>query len=140
MHAAAAYADDMPNTPTNTAGRVVDEDTTSDERTYALFMHFSVLGHLVLPLLAAIIPAAMWAVKRDDSPFLDDHGREAFNFHMSLIIYHLVLIPVVILTLGIGAILYVALNALALVGMIFAVNAASRGEYYRYPMTLRFLH
>ena len=45
-----------------------------------------------------------------------------------------------VLTCGVGALLYVGIYVLGLVGMIMAVMAANRGEYFRYPATIRLIH
>jgi hypothetical protein len=123
--------------PVNARGRAYDPDATDDERTYALFMHLTLLGHVVVSLLAIIAPVIMWQVKKDQSPFLDDHGREAVNFQLSLIILSILLIPIGIITCSAGFFLYIPLYVLAIVGMIQAAIAANRGEFYRYPMTFR---
>jgi len=128
-----------PAPPVNERGRAYDPDATDDERTYALFMHLTLLGHVVLSLLAIIAPVIMWQIKKEQSPFLDDHGREAVNFQLSLIILSILLIPIGILTCSAGFFLYIPLYILALVGMIQASIAANRGEFYRYPMTFRFV-
>ncbi len=132
----AAHEEHRPP-PVNERGRAYDPDATDDERTYALFMHLTLLGHVVLPLIAIGAPIIMWQIKKDQSPFLDDHGREAVNFQLSLIILSILLIPIGIITCSAGFFLYIPLYVLALVGMIQAAQAANRGEFYRYPMTFR---
>lgn len=116
--------------------RHVDPDATPDRRTYALFTHLSLLlvhfGVMVIP------PLVLWLIKRKESHFIDDHGREAVNFHISLLIYALastLLVPVC----GIGIVGWVATYLLGIVGMILGAAAANRGEYFRYPATIRFL-
>ena len=94
---------------------------------------------LFLPIIAAII---MWQIKKSESPFLDDHGREATNFQISMAIYTVVLIPLLILiTCGLALILTIPaailLLVLNIVGCVLAAKAAHRGEYYRYPMSIR---
>lgn len=130
--------------PVNAQGNAFDPDATSDERTYALFMHLSLLAHIPLSLLAIIIPIIMWSVKKDESPFLDDHGREAVNFQITLIIYSVLFailaVPIGFLTCGVGFLLAFFPYILGLVGMIKAAIAANRGEFYRYPMNIRFIH
>ena len=96
------------------------------------------------PLQIAI---AMWQIKKKDSPFVDDHGREAVNFQLSLILYSFALPAIAaiigVLTLGVGFLLMLPAIALpfvlGLVGMIMGMIAANRGEYFRYPMTIRFI-
>lgn len=124
-------------------GRAYDPDATSDERTYALFMHLSLLAHIVLSIIAIAIPIVMWAVKKNESPFLDDHGREAINFQISLLIWSIIFtvlaIPLAIITCGVGVIVAFVPYIVGIIGMIQASVAANRGEFYRYPMTFRFL-
>lgn len=112
----------------------------AEVRSYATFNHIVPLvahlgGPFIIPLVAAII---MWQIKKDQSPFLDDHGREAANFQLSLLIYAVLVIPIAaIITCGLGALLAIPLLILNIVGCVMAAKAAHRGEYYRYPMSIR---
>lgn len=116
--------------------RVVDEQTESWEQTYATVTHLTLLAHsILLPIVPALV---MWLIKKDESSFVDDHGREAVNFQITLVLYALISFPL-IWVCGIGAVLLVVAYVLGIVGMVLASLAAGRGEYYRYPMTLRFL-
>jgi uncharacterized Tic20 family protein len=115
-----------------------DEGAVSNERTYAAVMHAGVYAYALSFPLAFLIPMIMWLVKRNDSPFLDDHGKEALNFHISLVIYILISIP--LLFFGVGFILLMLVIPLWwLITPIFAIVAATRGEFYRYPMCLRLI-
>ncbi len=127
----------MGTMPTVTAEpRYVDSTGEKWERTYATFQHLTLL---VAPaaLLGAIAAVVMWLLKREESPFLDDHGKESVNFQISIVIYSIAagaLTPVII-----GIPLVAAVVILALIGMVKAARAAHRGEYFRYPMCLRLL-
>lgn len=133
------------------------EDPTADNgsRTYAMFMHIvSALSVIdvsgVVLLIATFI---MWRVKRKDSPFIDDHGREVVNFQISLYILFLAgLIGLAILTVVLSVVtmgLYAAIGwlpfvlgaaflwVLRLVGTVRGAIAANKGEIYRYPMCVR---
>lgn len=129
--------------PVNARGRAYDPDATDDERTYALFLHLSLLGHLVAPVIVIAAPIIMWAIKKDESPFLDDHGREAINFQISLIIWSVIFgvvsVPLGFITCGVGFAVAFVPTVLGLIGMIQASVAGNRGEFYRYPMSFRFL-
>lgn len=125
--------------PVNEFGRAYDPDASVDERSYALWMHLSLLAHLVISVFAIAIPIIMWQVKKEESSFLDDHGREALNFQITLVIYTICLVPIAVCTLGVGAVLILGIYILAIIGMIQASTAANRGEFYRYPMTMRFV-
>ncbi len=135
--------EEHPAPPVNERGRAYDPDATDDERTYALLMHLSLLAHMVLTIIAFGIPLIMWLVKKEESPFLDDHGREAVNFQISLliwsIIFTVVAIPLSVITCGVGVVVAFVPTVVAIVGMIQASIAANRGEFYRYPMTFRFV-
>lgn len=131
-----------------------DENATPSERTYAVFNHLAGLTSLIsggVPGISLIAVLIMWRIKCKESEFLDDHGREAVNFQLSLIAYILMGMLAaaifVIITLTIGTVLVVpaaalgalALIALNLIGTIRGAMAANRGEYYRYPMCIRFI-
>lgn len=114
---------------------------SENDRSYAMFQHLVPLiahlgGPIVVPIIAAVI---MWQIKKDQA-FLDDHGREATNFQISMALYTLVIIPILtIATCGILAVLYIPLIALNIYGSVRAAMAANKGEYVRYPMCLRLI-
>jgi uncharacterized protein len=121
----------------NGKGRLVDPHAQEWERTYAMFTHLALISiHFGLAIVPTLI---MWLVKRDKSPFVDDHGREAMNFQISLLVYALAALVLSIVTCGAGMVLYIPIYILGIVGMILASVAANKGQYYRYPMTIRFL-
>lgn len=118
--------------------RYTDADATSDQRTIAIVMHLSTYAYVVFPLAFAI-PLVLWLVKREESPFLDDHGREALNFHISLVLYILLSIPLV-LAFGLGLVLLIfVIPVCSLIFPALAAYAASKSEYYRYPATIRLI-
>lgn len=132
--------------------RLLDPDADAAQRSYASLNQLVGLLTLVdgLGLLAFIGTIIMWRVKADESPFLDDHGREATNAQISWFLLLMgggvVFGLFVLVTIGIGVIalpfflLYVLfLLVLRVVTVIRAAIAAHRGEYYRYPMTIRFI-
>lgn len=131
--------DAAPDYPVNGRGRVYDPTVADDDRTWAALMHLALLAHVILTFVAFAIPLVMWLVKKDKSAFIDDHGVEAVNFQISLAVLSILLIPIGIITCSAGFFLYIPLYVLALVGMVQATIAANRGEFYRYPMTFRFI-
>tara|TARA_E500000318_G_scaffold99810_1_gene102088 strand:- start:227 stop:613 length:387 start_codon:yes stop_codon:yes gene_type:complete len=122
----------------NEKGRYVVENVTHDDRTYSTLMHLSILAHSLLPVIAFAIPLVMWLVKKDESAYIDDHGREAVNFQISLGLYNIIASILIFVLIGIP--LLIALQIFSIVVMIFAAMAANRGELYRYPVTIRFLN
>jgi uncharacterized Tic20 family protein len=107
---------------------------TSEERTWALSAH---IGSLVAAWFAMgfLAPLLVLLVKGGSSPFVRRHAVESLNFQISLLIY---LIGSAILWLIIvGIFLTVALGVFALVVIVLGTMAASNGQDYRYPLTIR---
>ena len=138
----------MSDFDTRAQQRIVDHDATPAERTYAMWMHLSLLGFFIAPFVIIILPIILWLMKKDKSPFIDDHGKETINFHITLILYSLLLwIPATIVGLmlcGVGIVVTVPAAVLlpwvlGAIGVVQASIAAKHGEYYRYPMTMRFI-
>ena len=78
----------------------------------------------------------IWLLKRDD-PYVDYHAKEALNFNISFLIYGIVATFSIIFLVGLLLLPVVLVSWFVLV--IVAAVKASSGEYYRYPMTLRFI-
>ncbi len=137
MHAAM----DMNADNTGRFGRVRDPGAGESERTYAIFLHLVGLISMlewVTSVVALIITGVMWAIRRKDSAFLDDHGREALNFQITLMIYFV--IGIMLSPIGVGVvILLIGIPLLRLFGCIRGAVAAHHGEFYRYPMCFRFI-
>lgn len=105
------------------------------ERTYAMWTHLLLLAGHFVPIVPSLV---LWLIKREQSAFVDDHGKEAVNFQISIVLY--LVAGVVLSFICIGIPLIMAAYALAIVGMILAAVAANRGEYFRYPMCIRLIH
>ena len=93
-----------------------------------VFLHFP--GHVLGPLI-------VWLAKRDESPELDAHGKEAVNFQLSMLLY--TIISGVFCLVLIGFVFLAILWVLNAVFVIIASIKASDGKFYRYPMTIRFI-
>ena len=93
-----------------------------------VFLHFP--GHVLGPLI-------VWLAKRDESPELDAHGKEAVNFQLSMLLY--TIISGVFCLVLIGFVFLAILWVLNAVFVIIASIQASDGKFYRYPMTIRFI-
>ncbi len=116
-------------------GQIQDGLSTTD-RHWSMWTHLSVLlAFMVVGPLAAVAPLVMWLSRRDASAFIDDHGREVMNMSITG-----VLLFVVGLVTGIGLLVWVVWAIVTLIALIRGAVAASNGEYFRYPMTIRFLN
>lgn len=109
---------------------------SSQERTWGMLCHLSALAGLVMPFGHLIGPLVVWLIKRHEYPFVEDQGREALNFQLSVTIYALVIL---LLTLGvIGFVLIPIFYVYVIVFTIIASVKANDGHAYRYPLTIRF--
>lgn len=117
------------------AGHPLDApSTTPNERTYAMVIHLLLLAGHVVPVVPSLV---MWLVKRDQSAFIDDHGKESVNFQISIVLY--MLVGGITAAFCIGIVIICVAYVLAIVGMIMASVAAHGGRYYRYPMCIRLI-
>jgi hypothetical protein len=119
---------------------------SADERTYTMWMHLGGMltslflnAGLALPFPLVLV-LVLWLVKRDQSKFIDDHGKEALNFQITHVIYSIAIFllgfPTFTLAWWVG---WPFLFILTLVAGIMASRAANEGRYYRYPMCFRFV-
>jgi uncharacterized protein len=134
------------------SGPVIDPDAPPTERTFALWTHLAGLLSIAtasVPLIGLVATLILWRARAEESPFLDDHGREATNFQISLGIYWVagtVLAGVLaVISFGLlapliaaGAVIGpIAMTILTGIGCVRGSIAANKGEYYRYPMCVR---
>lgn len=115
-----------------------DPTIPDDARKTASLLHLSaLLGLLGNGIGFILAPLVIWLLKRDDDPFIDEQGKEAVNFQITMTLAAIV--AGVLIVVGIGLLLL----PLVLIAMVvFPIIAAMRvrdGEPYRYPFTFRFI-
>ena len=137
--------------PLGTGGPRPGQAQANEERNYAMWAHLSALAGLVVPLGNVLGPLIVWSISKDKGPFAAHHGKEALNFQLGVgivafalgvlllfsILFAFLVIPLLFVVLA-----YLALAALAVVALVLAVVAAlaaNRGEWYRYPLAIRFI-
>lgn len=111
--------------------------TTKDDRTMAMLCHLLALAGLVVPFGNVLGPLVLWMVKKDQSWFIDDQGKESVNFQISLTIY--IIVASILMFILIGFLLLPVIGIGGLVLTIMAALKANEGVTYRYPLTLRFI-
>lgn len=144
----------------NTTATLAPAAPVGTERHWAAMAHLSAILLALLTSwmagVAGVVAAlAVWLLKKDDSPFIAGHAREALNFNLSMFLYAcgagalaIALAGATVLTLGIGLVLTLPagiLLALACAGIavtwlvcsVIATIKAWNGETYRYPLTIR---
>ncbi len=109
-----------------------------NERNWAMLCHLSALaGFIGVPYGNVLGPLIVWLLKKNDSPFIDQQGKESLNFHLSIAIYGtLAALSVFIL---IGFVLFPLVYLFGLIYTIIGAIAASDGKQFRYPLTIPFL-
>ena len=112
--------------------------SSSDVRTWCVLCHASALLGLFFHFLGHILgPLVVWLMKRGDSPEIDAYGKESLNFQISMLIYDAVAAILCIILIGIP--ILIGLWVLNTVLVIIASAKAGKGEFYRYPFTIRFI-
>ncbi|HWX67366.1 MAG TPA: DUF4870 domain-containing protein [Rhodanobacter sp.] len=111
---------------------------SAEERQWAMFAHLSALAGLVMPFGSIIGPLVIWLIKKDTMPFVNDQGKEALNFNITVAIAAVVcgLLCIVL----IGFLLLPVLVVLWLVFVIVGTIKANEGTLYRYPFALRLVN
>lgn len=120
---------------------------SAEERNWSVLAHLSPLlawavGGWLINLLG---PLVIWLIKRDVAPFAGEAAREALNFQISISIYAVAALVVTgaiaLATFGLGLLIVIPVLVIAgIFAVVLSLVAAvrvSRGEQYRYPLTLR---
>jgi uncharacterized Tic20 family protein len=133
-----------PQTQENTGGEQTEQPTGEVQQVSAGptevkkdDMNMAMLAHLLAIFTGFLGPLIIWLIKKDDSPYVDRHGKEALNFQITVLLAMIVSGFLSIFCIGL-----VLLPVVWIVDIIFCIIAAvkaSRGEEYRYPVCIRFL-
>ncbi len=114
--------------------------TEDQARGWAMLCHIGTLPALIIPAGNIIVPLVLWIVKKDESDFVDDQGKESLNFQISLTIYLILAGFLAILGMvTISKILMFLVGVFGIICVITATIKAHRGERYRYPFCIRFI-
>ena len=111
--------------------------TNRDENMWAMFCHLSALVGFAIPFGNIIAPLIIWTLKKDEYPHVNDQGKEAINFQLSITVY--ILISVILVFVVIGIPLLIILGIFSLIMTVIAALNANDGNKYRYPFTIRFI-
>ena len=121
--------------------RDLDPPPSRDEKNIAMLAHLLPLLGFLIPGMNIVVPLLIWLTKRNESAFLDHHGREALNFQISLTLLAAIWLALKLIIVGLFFLPLVPLAViLALILMIRAGLKASGGNYYQYPFCVRFVN
>lgn len=129
-----------------------------DERTWGLLVHLGgIIGMAILPTVGNIIGVlVLWLIKRNESKFVDNQGKEAINFQITLSLAAVAVNLVNNIATGFWSLtnfwrhargdFYNVWGWTSLLGVIWLLNVifsiiaavkANNGESYKYPLSLR---
>ncbi|HEY9268497.1 MAG TPA: DUF4870 domain-containing protein [Methylotenera sp.] len=93
------------------------------------------LGGILFSFIPSLI---VWLLKKDDSEYIATQAKEALNFQITLLLAQFVAYVLIFILVG-----FLLLGLIWIFNVVFCIIAAissSKGEYYRYPLTLRLIN
>ena len=113
----------------------------SQARTWNMLCHLSALAGYIIPFGNVLGPLLIWQIKKIEFPSVEEHGKAALNFQLTVLIALFVgaMAAFLLSFVCIGFLLIPVVVAIALCGLVFAIIAgikANNGEAYRYPWSL----
>jgi len=115
----------------------VSVEADKDARLWGMLCHLAGLAGFAFPIGNMILPLIFWQIKKDEFPFVNDNGKEAVNFQISMTLYGLISIPLFFVC--VGPFLLAAVCIVDVVLLIIAAVKANNGQTYRYPLTIRLI-
>jgi len=107
------------------------------EKTMAMLCHLSALAGFFIPFGNVVGPLIVWLIKKDESALVDENGKKALNFQISITIYAIV--AAALIAVGIGLILLPAIGIFSLVMIILNSIKANKGEPTEYPLSIQLI-
>lgn len=98
---------------------------------------WGVATHLGGVFVSWLVPLVVWLIFRERSPMIDDHGKEALNWQITLFIGYVIGYATMIIL--IGFIIVPLIFVIALIFGILGAVAAYNRRPFRYPFNIRFI-
>lgn len=108
-----------------------------DLKSFTILMHLSVFAGMIIPMGGIVLPLVMWLTNKEKSSLIDAHGKNIMNWMISSFIYAIA--SVILMVVGIGFLMIIALVILSLVFTIMGAVKASNGEVFKYPLAIEFI-
>ena len=108
-----------------------------DARDWAMFAHLSTFAGHFIPFGHLAGPLIIWCLKKDEMPFVNDQGKEALNFQITMTLAFIVAGISILILVGIA--LLPAVWLFDVIVTIIAAVKANEGVAYRYPCSIRFV-
>ncbi len=112
-------------------------EISESERNWSMLCHLSAFAGFFFPFGGIIGPLICWLSRKDESQWVDQNGKQALNFQISVLLYIILAVPLCLIIVGIPIIVFLAF--LKVICIIIASVKASKGEEFRYPVTIPFI-
>lgn len=139
-----AEINENPQTPENAGTEQTDQSVSESQPVGAGqapvskdATNMAMLCHILAIFTSFLGPLIIWLIKKDESPFVDHHGKEALNFQLTVLIAWVA--SGLSMFVCIGFLLVPVVGIVDLIFCILAAVKASRGEEYLYPLNIRFV-
>ncbi|WP_338731241.1 DUF4870 domain-containing protein [Mangrovimonas cancribranchiae] len=60
------------------------------QKNIATFIHLSTFSRFIVPLGNFIGPILLWSINKDKGEFVNEHGKQAINFQISILLYTII--------------------------------------------------
>lgn len=110
---------------------------SKEAKQWAMLTHLAAFAAFLIPFGNIIGPLLVWQLKKDLGPFVEQNGKEAVNFQITIAIIGLVCTMLMFALVG-----FLLLPVLGLYWLILTIMAgvkANDGVAYRYPLTIHFI-
>lgn len=107
------------------------------DRMWAILSHLSALCGFLIPMGNVVGPLVIWLVKRESSPYVAAHAKEALNFNISITLYSA--FATLLLFIYIGALFLIVIFGFWLISLVLAALRAREDKPYRYRLIFRFV-
>ncbi|MGB3468974.1 MAG: DUF4870 domain-containing protein [Cyclobacteriaceae bacterium] len=109
-----------------------------DVKQFCLLMHLSQFAGYLIPFAGLILPIVMWATNKDHNEEVDAHGKEIINWMISMIIY--CFIAFILTFVLVGIFVFIAIFIMGVIFPIIGAVQAGNGQFFKYPLTIRFFN
>ncbi|MCI0155495.1 DUF4870 domain-containing protein [Leifsonia shinshuensis] len=120
-----------PPPPQQPYGGQAQSLSPADEKLWATLIH---IGGILFNWIPALVG---YLVLKDRGPFIRSHTATALNFQITLFIGYVV--GWILSIVGIGLIILLAVWVLNIVFSIIAAIKANQGQFYTYPIAIKFV-
>ncbi|MGH8019717.1 MAG: DUF4870 domain-containing protein [Opitutaceae bacterium] len=125
----------MENIPA--ASTTPTPEITKDAKLFAMLCHLGALAGFLFPFGNILGPLIFWLIRKNESAFVNDQGKESLNFQITVTIAALICVPLMFIIIGLPLLIIVGIAAL--IFTVIAAIKANEGVAYRYPWALRLI-